>query len=388
MKTLLFLLAILFANLWASAQFTVTQMTNPDTKNHDLYCSFSLNKDYGFAAGSGTFLKRSNDVWSKVDLGGLGPQFISVWASTSNSIKLVATSNSRGAVYHSDGQTIILDTILPVNLACAKFFSANDYFVGGQGYLFHYKDGIWSSFALSSSAYEIVGIEGTSSDDLLLFINISSTESKIATFKNSVITGVASLSDYLYSTRQFKDKYYLCGEKVFYSYNEKDNSVKVIGNFGSGSAYVLDSNSIIACNSLLGIFHFNGSESSVILAVPSWANSFSSSADDPNHIYAVGAGGQIFKITNTSIGINEAPEITPEINIYPNPAKDFVNIDLGSQRTKTLISIFDYSGKLVLRDETDQALTKLDVSSLDYGLYFVRGETAKSSFTKKLVISR
>lgn len=387
MKTFVLLLAILFANLGVKAQFTVTQTTNPDVNNHDLYCSFSLNKDYGFAAGNRILLKRVKDQWSTINLGSAFPTFVAVWASNTNNIKLVTKT---GGILHSDGLSVIYDTTLTPILYCAKFFSANDYFVGGQGYLFHYKDGVWQSFALTGQFDQVIGIEGSDPNDLCLFINVTS-RSEVAYYQNNAIINKLALNFSLRSSRQFNNKYYLCGaDYKEYIYNKDNNSVNHLLDCSANAIWGIDNNTILLGNYDGNVSKFDGLSLSNIYNTDQYhvIESFSASADDSDNIYAVGDRGIILKITNTGVGINEVPNANLEMNIYPNPAKGFVNIDLGNQRAKTLISIFDYSGKIVLRTEANQALTKLNISGLDSGLYFIRGENIKGSFTKKLVIAR
>ncbi|MCQ2374894.1 MAG: T9SS type A sorting domain-containing protein [Salinivirgaceae bacterium] len=63
-----------------------------------------------------------------------------------------------------------------------------------------------------------------------------------------------------------------------------------------------------------------------------------------------------------------------DINIYPNPAKSYINIQLSdSDNEVAMIHCYDMTGKEVFAQETELGLTtKIDVTDLPQGLYFVR----------------
>jgi|GEM_PF-3222707 len=66
--------------------------------------------------------------------------------------------------------------------------------------------------------------------------------------------------------------------------------------------------------------------------------------------------------------------ITKPISIYPNPAKDWINLDLsGIGRQVISISIFDIDGKLVRKeDNISESLKTLDTSTLIKGTYYIQ----------------
>ncbi len=76
-----------------------------------------------------------------------------------------------------------------------------------------------------------------------------------------------------------------------------------------------------------------------------------------------------------------------EIVLYPNPAKDLVNIRTASPLT-TAIKIYDTAGKLVVFQKDVEILgsVNLDISTLQDGMYFVRFNSEKGTATKKLLI--
>lgn len=77
-----------------------------------------------------------------------------------------------------------------------------------------------------------------------------------------------------------------------------------------------------------------------------------------------------------TMGINE---ITDEyITVYPNPASDFININLGKQAfISSEVIVFNTQGREVLRQQLNDATEQLDVRSLQSGMYlFVVGDQA------------
>lgn len=82
---------------------------------------------------------------------------------------------------------------------------------------------------------------------------------------------------------------------------------------------------------------------------------------------------------------NSVAQVTPdEISVYPNPAKDFIQIDFRSNQGK--LSVFDITGKLlVTRNIT--STEKVDVSNLSQGTYLYRiewnGESQLGRFVKQ-----
>lgn len=66
--------------------------------------------------------------------------------------------------------------------------------------------------------------------------------------------------------------------------------------------------------------------------------------------------------------------LTKPINIYPNPAKDKINLDLTSiGRQVSSISIFNIDGKLVRKDESiNESLKTFDTSTLIKGTYYIQ----------------
>ena len=75
-------------------------------------------------------------------------------------------------------------------------------------------------------------------------------------------------------------------------------------------------------------------------------------------------------------------ETLPNINIYPNPSKDWVKIDGISEVSD--VQIFDITGKLVLQQEY-QIDDRIDISSLTTGMYILNIRNSEGVSSKKII---
>lgn len=88
----------------------------------------------------------------------------------------------------------------------------------------------------------------------------------------------------------------------------------------------------------------------------------------------------------TELGVS-SDQIT-EASMYPNPARDTVEVALNSAERIQELSLHDMTGKLVLRkNKIDLNKAKMDISNLHSGLYIVNIKTNKNIITKRLVVN-
>jgi len=91
---------------------------------------------------------------------------------------------------------------------------------------------------------------------------------------------------------------------------------------------------------------------------------------------------------NTSV--NEISTLS-NINIFPNPAKSQITIELGNANYSDLIwQLMDIQGKTLKEGKFNTTDKKLSISiyDLDNGIYLIRLKNSNESFTKKLVITK
>ena len=71
--------------------------------------------------------------------------------------------------------------------------------------------------------------------------------------------------------------------------------------------------------------------------------------------------------------------------MYPNPLKGN-NLFIRTQQDST-IKIYNVLGKLILSDTVNSNKNKVDVSSLQKGIYLIKVTSGNSTTTKKLIKS-
>ncbi len=75
-----------------------------------------------------------------------------------------------------------------------------------------------------------------------------------------------------------------------------------------------------------------------------------------------------------------------DFNIYPNPAKNWVQIELANNSFANVVEIIDQKGKIVRHINVQNQYLKLNTSDLESGLYFVKAYSKDQVWTQKLNI--
>ncbi|MBR4637559.1 MAG: T9SS type A sorting domain-containing protein, partial [Bacteroidales bacterium] len=88
-------------------------------------------------------------------------------------------------------------------------------------------------------------------------------------------------------------------------------------------------------------------------------------------------------INVTTTGIENRLESS--VNLYPNPAKEYVDIRVDGDLNVTIMEVYDVYGKLINTVNVIDNPTRINVSSLANGMYFVRVTTEKGMVTKTFV---
>ena len=90
--------------------------------------------------------------------------------------------------------------------------------------------------------------------------------------------------------------------------------------------------------------------------------------------------------TTTNVGIDSW--LMNSVKLYPNPAKEVVNVQFTIDNVQfkvTGIDVFDVYGKLISTVDMDENPTRINVSGLANGMYFVRVATDQGMVTKSFV---
>jgi len=72
--------------------------------------------------------------------------------------------------------------------------------------------------------------------------------------------------------------------------------------------------------------------------------------------------------------------------IYPNPASGYVNVDITDFNKSASVSIYNITGQLVKRVNTNSSRVRVDLSGLTKGSYFVKVNDGLSAVTQKINI--
>jgi len=111
----------------------------------------------------------------------------------------------------------------------------------------------------------------------------------------------------------------------------------------------------------------------------------------PNKIIAAGYAkdsAQIFQfsaVTYNSFlfsGINNTESIITELEIYPNPANETINLQ--NIQPNTLITITNITGQIILQTSLNQS-NQINISNLTSGLYFIQSQSNNNFQTTKFI---
>jgi len=77
-----------------------------------------------------------------------------------------------------------------------------------------------------------------------------------------------------------------------------------------------------------------------------------------------------YSVTASGIGNSEQ---TPGYEVYPNPAHEYVTIDMINEHTNVTLRVVDMTGKVLLIEEWDRLIqTNLDISRFKAGMYMIQ----------------
>ena len=84
------------------------------------------------------------------------------------------------------------------------------------------------------------------------------------------------------------------------------------------------------------------------------------------------------------IGVS-VEEMESDIEIYPNPARDFVKVSTDN-RQQTTVRIYNYLGILIEETEMNSDEVEINVSEYNSGIYFISIQTENGNLIKKFII--
>jgi len=87
----------------------------------------------------------------------------------------------------------------------------------------------------------------------------------------------------------------------------------------------------------------------------------------------------------------DTPAPLAQVEIYPVPAKDFINIHLQSivNHQKLQVSIWDFTGKQIAQlSGNDSRLNSFDCNNLPNGIYLLKATSGNNSYSAKFTVAR
>jgi photosystem II stability/assembly factor-like uncharacterized protein len=102
----------------------------------------------------------------------------------------------------------------------------------------------------------------------------------------------------------------------------------------------------------------------------------------PQSAYAAGSVGTVLKFSAPFVGIENNADTSSNAEIYPNPIKDKVNINVGEN---CAVTIFDQAGKQVIISLLSAGSDQVIVNDLPKGVYFFRISSGNNLITKKVI---
>ena len=88
-------------------------------------------------------------------------------------------------------------------------------------------------------------------------------------------------------------------------------------------------------------------------------------------------------VVQTTTGINGYLE--SNVTLYPNPAKEYIDVRIDGDVNVTAMEVYDVYGKLINTVNVIDNTTHINVSALANGMYFVRVTTEQGVVTKRFV---
>ncbi len=103
--------------------------------------------------------------------------------------------------------------------------------------------------------------------------------------------------------------------------------------------------------------------------------------DVNNELYVAGNAGRIYKIIDTSMGVNDLSVAT--VALYPNPGRQFVSVKTSGHTLPATVSLHDLTGKRLWSQTMTEAETTLDVQGFARGIYMLTVADDKGQRTTK-----
>lgn len=96
------------------------------------------------------------------------------------------------------------------------------------------------------------------------------------------------------------------------------------------------------------------------------------------------SGSTIVTGTNCAVLSSSSFDVASNVNLYPNPTKGSVNIDLNNL-TNVSVSVYDLNGRSILNQELSVNENSIDISNLQSGMYLFKIKSQEGEIVKKVI---
>ena len=98
-----------------------------------------------------------------------------------------------------------------------------------------------------------------------------------------------------------------------------------------------------------------------------------------NSCYTLNAGG------TASRGGNADMITSARVNIFPNPAGNKLNVSIDNLQNTAMLQVYNVMGKMVMQQQTNKAVTELNIAKLPAGVYMLNINDANGVRSVKFV---
>ena len=93
----------------------------------------------------------------------------------------------------------------------------------------------------------------------------------------------------------------------------------------------------------------------------------------------------VYFTTECAVNIKKVHKENSNVDIYPNPSNDIINIEIENIKNAT-IEIYNFSGNLLMTKALNSVLERIYISGLSAGLYFIKVRQEYNVRIKKLIV--
>jgi hypothetical protein len=395
MKTKIFLLMLLsfICPITVLAQ-NIQPTIIPTGTTANFYSVWSYDANTAFAVGDNGIISKYNGSNAVIipntstamlkSVSGCSPAEVWAVGTGGTAVKI----NSSGTTVYNTGNT--------VQLRCVKVFASNDVWVCGPGIIVHWNGSAWINISHSYPNFSFGQILGSSSSDMYFSGKdlYAPYTSRIFRYNGSTFTEIVndpSGREWWRISTFDNNLFYLFCLNGTYSFTKSTGIITEIYPGGSKDHYAFDANSGVICGGDSGVVKYEGSTWTVLRNLPS-SNAVFAPQGNGSKVFFAGQGGT-FYFSNLTVGIPEIKLEPIKSQVYPNPTSNQFTIDLMfDKKVDANIDLFNSSGQRIKQVQEftgNEFSTKVDVSDLPPGIYFIKVNTAGGgSFSTKLLITK